>query len=102
MKLMASLNASFFHPYVQNGAEYLQSDTQCARINYRPPQPHLTLQVKDSERGNGPFHANEIEYVSQYNCENRADLDWCLCRIEAPAESRFIHVFSLQSLIHAL
>lgn len=44
------------------------------------------------QRGNGPFHANEIEYVSQYNCENRAVLDWCLHRIEVPTESRFINV----------
>jgi len=71
---MASLNVPFFHQYVQDGAGYLQTATQCVRINYRHPQPHLTLQVK-IQRGNGPFHANEIEYVSQYNCENRAVLD---------------------------
>lgn len=65
---MASLNAPFFHPYVQNGAGYLHTATQCVRINYRPPQPHLTSKLK-IQRGNGPFHANEIEYVSQYNCE---------------------------------
>lgn len=44
------------------------------------------------QRGNGPFHANEIEYVSQYNCGNRAILDWCLCPIEVSTKSRFINV----------
>lgn len=27
------------------------------------------------QRGNDPFDANEIEYVSQCNCENQAVLD---------------------------
>lgn len=54
-------------------------------ITLRNPTSPCKLKI---QRGNGPFHANEIEYVSQYNCENRAILD----PIEVSAKSRFINV----------
>lgn len=53
------------------------------------PTSHRKLKI---QQGNGPTHANEIEYVSQYNCENWAILDWSLCRKEVLAESWFINV----------
>lgn len=87
---MVSSNAPFFHPYVQMELGYLLTAAQCVRINYRPPAtpPHpAKLKI---HRGNGLFHANEIEYVSQYNCENRVVLDWCPRWIEVPTESGFL------------
>lgn len=91
MRLMASLNAPFFHPYVQmeQGICRLPPNVLGLIIALRNPTSPSKLKI---QRGNGPFHANEIEYVSQYNCENWAVLDWCLCRIEDPTESGFINV----------
>lgn len=91
MRLMASLNAPFFHPYVQmeQGICKLPTNVLGLIIALHNPTSPSKLKI---QRGNGPFHANEIEYVSQYNCENRAVLDWCLCRIEVPTESGFINV----------
>ena len=88
---MASLNAPFFHPYVQmeQGICRLPPNVLGLIIALHNPTSPSKLKI---QRGNGPFHANEIEYVSQYNCENRAVLDWCLCRIEVPTESGFINV----------
>lgn len=91
MRLMASLNAPFFHSYVQmeQGICRLPPSVLGLIIALHNPTSPGKLKI---QRGNGPFHANEIEYVSQYNCENRAVLDWCLCRIEVPTESGFINV----------
>ncbi len=88
---MASLNAPFFHPYVQmeQGICRLPPNVLGLIIALHNPTSPSKLKI---QRGNGPFHANEIEYVSQYNCENRARLDCCLGRIEVPAESGFINV----------
>lgn len=74
---MASSNAPFFHPYVQMepGICRLPPNVLGLIIALHNPTSPSKLKI---HRGNGPFHANEIEYVSQYNCENRVVLDWCL------------------------
>lgn len=77
MRLMASSNAPFFHPYVQMepGICRLPPSVLGLIIALHNPTSPSKLKI---HRGNGPFHANEIEYVSQYNCENRVVSDWCL------------------------
>lgn len=69
---MAAANANFKSSFPSavcpNGGESLQAAAmQSVGINDAPPQPA----ARKIQRGNGPFHANEIEYVSQNNGENR-------------------------------
>lgn len=66
---MASLNAPFFQPYVQMERDICRQPPNVVGLIIAPPQPHLTPGKLKIQRGNGLFHANEIEYVSQHNCE---------------------------------
>lgn len=85
---MVSSNAPFFRPCVQMELSICRLPPKVLGLIIALPNPTSPGKLK-IYGGNGPFHANEIEYVSQYNCENRAILDWCLCWIEVPTESGF-------------